>query len=137
MSAIIFSMKPGSGQNAEDAIEFLKSHPVIAWGSNFNIDPEKFMTSESNPLTGYINYEGKVRYKVNIIEIQRSIFPRSYDNSQERPQEWAEDDTKFKTFFRYNKIEEIGPLDTTLLFKRPNGENVKHPIMNYVEVLDL
>jgi len=133
MSAIIFSMKSGSEMNIGEAMDFLSSHEIVAWGSNFRIIPEKFMASESNPLIGYVNHEGQVGHKVNIIEIIRYQDPKSYPNSNERPEEWV--NAEWKTFFRFNKIEEFGPVETTS-FKRSNGENVKHPPQNYVGVVD-
>lgn len=133
MSAIIFSMESGSEGNIKEAMDFLDTHEIVAWGSNFIINTEKFMASESNPLTGYVNYEGKVEHKVNIIEIIRYKVPKPYPNPDERPEEWV--NAEWKTFFRFNKIEEFGPVET-ISFKRPNGENVKHPPQNYVEVVD-
>ena len=91
------------------------------------------MASRSNPLTGYVNYEGEVGHKVDIIEIIRYNTPQLYPNPNERPERWR--DAQWKTFFRFNKIEDFGPVETTS-FKRPNGENVKHPPQNYVEVVD-
>ena len=91
------------------------------------------MASESNPLTGYVNHESEVGYKVNIIEIIRYKDSQPYPNPEERPEAWIS--AEWKTFFRFNKIEEFGPVETTS-FKRPNGKNVKHPPQNYVEVVD-
>lgn len=99
--------------------------------SSFSVG--KYVVSPSNPLIGYINYESKVRYKVRIIGIICNKIAKLYPNKWERPEEW--DDSKWKTFFRVNKFEEINPIDTTS-FNKPNGEFVKHPPQNYVEVVD-
>lgn len=134
MSAILFSVKPGPQSDAGTAIEFIRRHGVVAWGSNVAINPEKFAASETNPLIGYINHESYVRYKVNIIEIIRYDSPQEYPNADERPEGWA--DAAFSTFFRYNHMEEISPVKTTSLVKT-NGDQVKHPPQNYIEVEEI
>ena len=133
MSAIIFSMESGSEDSAKEAIEFLETHDTIAWGSNIPIADDKYRVSPSNPLIGYINYESKVRYRVRIIEIICNKIAKPYPNKEERPEEW--DDGMWRTFFRFNEFEEIDPIDTTS-FKKTNGQFVKHPPQNYVEVVD-
>ena len=122
-------MKSGTDVSAEDALKFLENHKdkVIAWGSNFRINKTP---SPENPLKGFINYESKVRYETEIIEIIRYNTPTKYPNVNERPENWK--NAEWKTFFRFKNFKPIG----TISFRKTDGSRVKHPPQNYVEVAD-
>ncbi|MFH2033065.1 MAG: hypothetical protein ABIJ40_20930 [Bacteroidota bacterium] len=133
INAIVFSMSHGLQESPNQAIEFLESHPVVAWGSNTRIDTSQIALSEASPLRGYIYHEGRVKYKIKIISITRYKRLHRYPDLHEIPEEWKK--SRWKTFFRFTEFMEVSPKDVSQ-FRRPNGQAVKRPVRNYVKLID-